>query len=520
MPVKRANILTNSFWYGFELVAETVVTAAMSIAAARVLGPARLGPFVYLVFLTSVAGKLGGLGIAEAARRYISEYLASGQPGVARSVFFATLRIQCLLAFLVPAIAIAIARVLVTPEHFWVAALLIASLGPMLISSISALSNVAAENFARNVPSALAAAGLYATIVILTLKYDWGILGLAAAVFARRLLEMSIRIVQAMVWMIRLPKAPTPPGLSRRLVQFSGQAALVTLLTLIVWDRSEVLFLKHFCDVRQLAYYSVAFSLTEHMLMMPNVIGGAIGAALMAEFGRGARGVSNLVDTSVRHLSLIILPVHIGIAAISASLIATLYGAAYLPAIPALAIAALLSVPKAFYWLPKTVCQSTEKQGIILRWLLLTGVVNIALDALLIPRLGATGAALANGTAQGVVVLGMWRSATRIHPVHVPWRVLLRILSSAAVMGAIVFSFTWTMPPVWGLAGGIPLGVATYLAALRFTRAIGKTEVETLAAVADRLPRPAQHLASAVLRAIAAPGAGNVEKPAAGAVMS
>lgn len=517
MSVKRANILTNSFWYGFELVAEAVVTAVMSIAAARVLGPAQLGPFVYLTFLTNVAGRLGGLGIAEAARRYISEYLASGQPGVARSVFFATLRIQTLLALLIPAIGIAVAWVAGDPAHFWVAVLLIASVGPALVSSIAALSNVAAENFARNVPSAIAGVVLYAALMSLTLILGWGIVGLAAAVFARRLLEMIMRITQALRWMLRLPRVPTPQGLNRRLIAFSGQAGLVMLLTLVVWDRSEVIFLKHFCDVRQLAYYSVAFGLTEQLLMLPNVVGGAIGAALMAEFGRGGKDASRLVNTSVRKLSLLVLPAHVGMAALSAPFVTALYGRAYIPAIPALMAAALLAVPKAFYWLPTTVCQAAEKQSIILRWLVITGLLNIGLNALIIPGLGAQGAAIAKGTAQAVVVLGMWRSATRIFPLETPWGALLRIFAAAAAMGAAVFAFGVLTPPVLALAGGVPLGVAVYMLALRLTRAVGRAEADELAGVATRLPGPARRIVLALLHVVTTPPAPAAERPAGAA---
>lgn len=486
--IKRANILTNSFWYGIEVASDAVIGAAMSIAAARILGPEKIGYFVFLTFLTTVASRLGAMGVAEAARKYISEFLTNGQPGLARSVFFTTLRIQTLVATLLPAAGILFAWYFGDPSQFVTAALLIASIAPLLVNSIAALTNVAAENFSRNVPSAIAGLLVYTVIGVLTFVLGWGTVGLAAAVLMRRVVETILRLVPAIRAMKRLPVVSTPPELGRRLVTYSGQALSVTLLMMIVWDRSEVIFLKQFSDIRQLAFYSVAFSLTEYLLMVPNVLGGAVGATLMAEISRGQKGAARLATDSVRYMSLLVVPMHAGMAAIAVSLVPLVYGSAYAPSISALAITSLLAIPKAFHWLPTTIHQAADKQALILRRLAFMGIVNIALDALLIPSFGANGAAIANGTAQSVAVFVMWRSALRVSPFEIPWKAIASISGSAAGMAAVVVLINALLPPILGVPLGVVIGGATYLIGLRLTGAIREEDAAMIHRLLMRLP--------------------------------
>ena len=51
---------------------------------------------------------------------------------------------------------------------------------------------------------------------------------------------------------------------AKRMMSFAWQSVASMMVALIVWDRSEVILLKYLCaDIRQVAYYSVAFSMAE-----------------------------------------------------------------------------------------------------------------------------------------------------------------------------------------------------------------------------------------------------------------
>ena len=62
----------------------------------------------------------------------------------------------------------------------------------------------------------------------------------------------------------------------------------------------------------------------------------------------------------------------------------------------------------------QTSLASWERQDLIIRWGLISGVLNVALDFALIPKYGAVGAALANGTTQTFSALALWVVAVRL----------------------------------------------------------------------------------------------------------
>jgi hypothetical protein len=55
----------------------------------------------------------------------------------------------------------------------------------------------------------------------------------------------------------------------------------------IVWGRSEIILLKMLCsDVKQVSYYSVAFTMAEQLACWRIIFGTAAGATIFAQYGR------------------------------------------------------------------------------------------------------------------------------------------------------------------------------------------------------------------------------------------
>src|ERR1700731_4026253 len=98
-----STIARNSGWYTVETLINNGLSFVTSIVIARYIGPAKLGYFLYVWWALNVAFNLGGLGIPTATRKYMSEFYGRGAPGIARPVFFQTLRYQFLLALTVTA---------------------------------------------------------------------------------------------------------------------------------------------------------------------------------------------------------------------------------------------------------------------------------------------------------------------------------------------------------------------------------------------------------------------------------
>ena len=494
--VQRAGILQNSFWWGVEIGLNVICTSLLSIAVARAIGPEGLGHFVYLVFLTNIANKFADLGTATAARKYMAEHLARGQMGLARSVFFTTLKLQTVFAIIVLVVGVLLAAMFGDPTFRLVGCILVAAIAPAILTSVPSQTNMAVANYSRNVPGAIAGLVAYTLQTILTLVLGWGLVGLAFAVFLRRSIELVWRLVPAMRWMSSLPKEPTSPALYRKLFTFSGHALAISAVVLIVNDRSEFVFLKHFCDIKQVAFYSVAFGLSEYLASAFLMFTGPIAAEFMADYAQGEDRAGSKAAKAMRFVSMIVLPVQFGLAAVSPALVRLAYGRAYLPAIPAVVVVAVLAVPKAFFGIMASIYKAADRQLIMLRYLVLAAVVNLALDATLIPRFGTIGAAFGNGLSQTFAVVAMWGVAARLAHLRMHWQSIARIAIAAIGMASVVALVCSSLRPVVAIFVGPLLGFLSYVVLLRVLRPLTQHDTETLINVGQRVPAPVRVITS------------------------
>src|SRR5262249_45822565 len=143
------------------------------------------------------------------------------------------------------------------------------SILPSMIGSIPAQANNASGELKANVPGALVSSAVYLGVVSMTLVCGWGLLGIAAAVVAMRTVEAAVRLIPLLPRARRPHGVALPPLLRRRMAVFSTQSLALVILNTLVWERSEVLFLKYFvADTRQLSFYSVTFSLVQAVLVV------------------------------------------------------------------------------------------------------------------------------------------------------------------------------------------------------------------------------------------------------------
>ena len=332
------------------------------------------------------------------------------------------------------------------------------------------MANLAAENFRANVPSSLASSFVYVACVGLSLIFGWGLPGIAAGFFLSRSVEVVWRLHTVRKWIRTLPSALLPETLRGRMWTFSGLSTVLMLLQVIVWDRSDIVLLKMFSSsIKEITFYSVAINLTEKVLLLPAAFGGAIGASVMAQYGRDRDALRGLVSRAARYMFLFGLPALLGLALLSRPLVQTLYGRQYLPVIPVLFCAACLAIPKTMLAPVQQLMLAGEQQRFLVIWGCLCGAVNIGIDLLLIPSHGALGAAIGNGVGQALAVAGIWARARTLFRLDLPWRDLAQITACASGMAVAVFGATLIFSGWRALAVGVLAGCLAYTLLLRLS---------------------------------------------------
>lgn len=481
-------ILRNSIWYGLETVIELLVFTSSSIAVARYLGPDKLGHFTYINFFVSILTRTAGQGVTSATRKYMTEFLVQGRPGVARAVYHLAAKYQLFTALAISTVSILLVALFGEHSYRLMASILLASIVPGLMSWVPAQANTAFQDLRPNTISAFGYLISYAVIITLTIVFRWDLVGVASATLVGRTVEVLLRIGPVHRRLREMPVEALDPELVARIRRFSWQGIWLQLLTTVVWDRSELIFLRYFSTYEQTAFYSVSFTFTNSVLTAARVFATTSSITLMAEASRSYEKVRSLTAGSCRFLLLLTVPVSLGGAAVTYAGIHLTYGGRYLPAVPVLITAVLLGIPRAFQVLPETLLRAADMQKTILTWYSITGIVNILADWYFITRYAAVGAAWGNGLAQAFGVVAIWLAADRVFQLRFPWLSAVRIGAASLAMAALPYFLSHRFPGWLGLGAAILSGLVTYPLMLRIFRAVGPEDRGHLETISRRLP--------------------------------
>jgi O-antigen/teichoic acid export membrane protein len=490
LAMNSSTIFRNSLWLGLEYIVDSVCSIGTSIAIARVLGPSEMGYFVYVAWLAKISISLGNVGIPASAVKYMAQYWAAGEKETAKSVFMATGRIQIVLACLIAGLGIVLSFMFGDVAYRVPTCLLFLSIVPAMVNTMPTIANIAIEKPGANVPGTISWTLVYTVGVVLSLVFGWRLTGIAATLLAGRTVECVVRTLPVCRWLGEVQSVKLPQELRRRMMAFSAQSLVLMVLGVVIWDRSEVVFLRYFsADIRQIAFYSVAFGLADSTLGIVRIVSNSIGTTMRAQYGRNPESLRRMLPEAAVYLALVACPLYIGLAAISGPIVLLGYGDSYAAAIPVLMVSALLALPKAFQAPVQTFFQSTDKQGFMVWWGLCCGLINVGLDWLLIPRYAALGAAYGNGLAQLIAVVGLWMGATSVFQLRLPYARVGRFLLCAAVMGGVVWQVTHRLPPLPAAMTGVPLGVLMFLWMLRLVRALNDQDRFRLQQLRSWIPR-------------------------------
>ena len=238
---------------------------------------------------------------------------------------------------------------------------------------------------------------------------------------------------------------------------FAWQSVASMIVALVVWNRSEVILLKYLCsDIRQIAFYSLAFSMAEQLLISSTVFGSAAGATIFAQIGRDKSKLPALTASTFRYLALTAIPLHVIASALAVPALLFFYGNQYRGAVMVVTLAPLLCLPKAFMWPVQSLLQTMERQSYIIAATVLAGIIDISVAWYLIPMHGAVGACIGSGAAQVTAIGLMWAVGIYRFKVTLPWMLVTKIALISVLASLTAHFIAVQFAPLWGLlAGGI-----------------------------------------------------------------
>jgi O-antigen/teichoic acid export membrane protein len=500
-------IARNTGWSGLETAVNSIVALFTSIAVARTLGPAKNGYIVYVSFIAYVVSSLGGLGIAATARKYMAEFLGQGDRGTARYIYWRTLLLQTILATLATGGLLFWVIRSAAGEYRLASILIVLSIWPSMVNAISAQANAATEDMSANLPASLISSITYFAAILATVVMKWGVTGVGAALFCMRMVDFLVRffpVVKRMrVWETTHAR---PPELRARMTSFAWQSLVSMAVALVVWNRSEVLLLGKFCaDIRQVGFYSIAFSMADQLLVGATIFGTATGTTIFAQYGRDKSRLPEITACSFRYLALTSIPLHFISASLAASALLLVFGHAYADAAMVVTLAPLLCMPKAFAGPVQSFLQSVERQSYVILATIFAGIVDIGVAWCLIPAYGAVGACIGSGAAQLMATGMMWAVGIRVYRMKLPWRLVTKVSFISVLASLTAFCFAARMKPLPAILCGGSASLIVLFGLLYLMRVLELEDRDRFKLLIEMLPKPlagpADKIVSLLIRA-------------------
>jgi O-antigen/teichoic acid export membrane protein len=286
---------------------------------------------------------------------------------------------------------------------------------------------------------------------------------------------------------------------------FAWQSVASMIASLIVWNRSEVFLLKHLClDIRQVAFYSVAFSMADRLLISSTIFGTAAGTTIFAQYGRDKSRLAAITSSTFRYLALTAIPLHFIAAVLAAPALLLLYGNKYSGAIMVVTLAPLLCMPKAFMGPVQSLLMSSERQSLVILATVLAGIVDIGVAWYLIPAHGSVGAVIGSGAAQVTANLIMWAICIHLYKVKLPWIQVAKITFISILASLTAHYIALQFAPLWGILWGGSASLIVLCALFYVMRVLEPEDRDRFYVLTGTLPRligePVNKLISLLIR--------------------
>ena len=391
----------------------------ITVLLAHALKPGGFGLYALVMSVVSFSFLFARLGIPGTVRRYTAELDSRGEHhligGVAGRGLLNGLVAGVVAALLLVALAAPLGAFFHQPRmrtYLLIGALLIP---PMVMLSVLRGLLGGLQQFRFMMQVNLVTAPIWVVACALALWIQAGVAGILLATLGVELINLAAFAWRAQRQVGIRWRTTLPAEFAARLKRYNLGLAALILLDVIVWQRSELLFLGRFQPAAQVSFYAVPFALTERIT---DLIPGAMLSVLLpgltyAQASADPSRFGLVFRDALRYLAILTLPISVVGILLAPWVVRLLYGPDFKPATVVLQILLISIIFGVLGQAARSAMLGFERQG----WLLKTGLVaaslSIILDLLLIPRWGAIGAALANTAVQATwaiaIFIPVWR---------------------------------------------------------------------------------------------------------------
>ncbi len=442
---RTPGFFSSYLWNSAAKLGDFGLAYVFAVLLARMLTPADYGTYASVLSLVTLVFVLSSMGIDKTLHRFLGEFAATPRTHKAPTLIRALLGIRLgLIVILVGAVILGRDWIAVRYENAAIAPLILAGALYMVCQSLA--------SFASNV-----LVGLLRTraVGVLTVFFRGTNIAIAYVLLSRGAGVQEIMVMLGItgallllgyIWSIgRLLGDRGDAVEFRPVLSFAASSWLLTAVGFGLGKQSDVIILniiRH--GQTEIAFYDIAFSLTHAVGTVLTI--GLSGIALALFSRRQTRrpeAIGSLWQSVIVLTDTVVIPLVVFLMANASACVVAIYGREYACAGPLLLAYA---APMTINWLlgggaSSTALQATHRIRKVLRVRVVTGVLNVAVNIVLVTRWGAAGALIGTGVCAMSAVLTETIIARRVLGVEFPLRHIPYVVGAAAL--ALIPSAVW-----------------------------------------------------------------------------
>jgi O-antigen/teichoic acid export membrane protein len=475
------SLVLNTLWYGAVTAVGMLSGLVMSIILARGLGPELMGEYSYVTWATRMMEVLTILGFSAATARYTAQAVGRSERGLGRAWIDFLMRRQVLATVVFVIAVIPVVLLLAPAQRRLVLVVAALSLVPRTVEAIytNALYGAQRYDLTARASTIKMALQIAATLAALALTGD--VTGVVIGVAVTTLISCAIQHRQTRNVYPETGAVDVPPAERREARGYLVSLGSIAVLDAFVWNRSEVFFLGLHGTAAEIAFYSLAYGLATRMMVLPEVIVGALLPAFSALDGRhDHHRFRDVYRSALRYVALIGVPMTAVGTAIAPAVFTLLYGQAFAAAAPLFQWFAVVGVLGAMRKVAWTALFAVGDCRYTFAATAVAAVINVGLAVALVPGFTTTGALIANGVAQAVAAACGFAAIARIQRCGFPVVDLAKVTAAGVLTLAVTRAVAGASHDPAHLAAAAAAGLSVFVGASVLLGTIGRREWELL----------------------------------------
>ena len=480
-PRSAARIIARNTAFGVGAQFALRITSFLfNVLVIRVLQPEAFGQYSIVLAWAGLFSVIGDMGINQYLAREIARDNTKGS-----ELFWDPVVLRLILAAVASLITIAGAIALTDYGPLMITAILVYTTSYFLQALLAPLISLLTGNERIDITSVLSVVAqiLFMVIAGIALLMGANFLWLIVASI------VPLPIMTLLHWRAvrRTQMGPPRFRLNPQLwtsVLRAGFPFAVIQLSLSVAYQVDTIFLSQYVSNEIVGWYNTAYHLTLTLLTLSRTFNNAILPTLAREHAKTPESIRPWYFTSVRMMAFIGLPIAVGGSITAPEIINLLYGPAFAPAAFAFIIL-IWDLPIVMYTsFCGNITSSIREEKIAARIYLTVGIMNVVLNALLIPQLGILGACFATLITDAFSAMSFYAFFRRYFGAGLQFRRLSWLVLSAGIMGFI----TWIISD-WNLLVIISISGTVYVTLVWFIGGFDAQERLLLLRGAGRIAR-------------------------------